>query len=226
MWFRAGSELSPDKSLSQIQGTSRFLLSSVAIVGTLLTGFGLIAPDAVRRVTLLFVVALILTLASLLLALFALILRNVKLDLQDLTAVEAWYGRQLKWRGWAATLSGIALALAILTAGAGGLAVSAPEAAVSAAARFTTVGSQPIVSVDVHFDGMPRDSQAMFSLVGIDGAGVKTTVSTGIATPQADGTAELGSNTPDVAAYGSYVLTAAIDSHGNHIASTSVMLKR
>jgi hypothetical protein len=222
MWIAAASELSPDKSLAQIQDTGRFLVGSVAIVGTLLTGFGFVAGDAIRRASVGFSVALVLTLVSLTLALFALVIRTGQLRLNDLTAVERWYGQQLKWRGWAATLSGVALALALLTAGLTALTVATPEATIAATMKVHDSSSQPILSVQVRFEGMPRDSQAMFQVDGITASGSSSIISSGLATPTSNGTAELDADVATTSAYVRYVLTAAIHKDARNLASTSL----
>ena len=224
MWIAAASELSPDKSLAQIQDTGRFLVGSVAIVGTLLTGFGFVAGDAIRRASVGFSVALVLTLVSLTLALFALVIRTGQLRLNDLTAVERWYGQQLKWRGWAATLSGVALALALLTAGLTALTVATPEATIAATMKVHDSSSQPILSIQVRFEGMPRDSQAMFQVEGVTVSGTSTTVSSGLATPTSAGTAELDADVTAGTAYVRYVLKASIREGRNELASTSLSI--
>lgn len=224
MWLAAAKELSPDKSLAQIQDSSKFLVGSVALVGALLTGFGLIASDAVRRTPLGFSLAVIFAGSSLILGLFALVPRSADLKLTDLTDVEAWFGHQIRWRRRAAAASAVALGLAILIAGATALLSSTPTPDASTSLQVVGIGSSAKLQTVVHFKGLPQGSEASVRLEGLKADGSTSLLSLGLATPATDGSADLGADLPLPRGYTRFVLTATVTKDGRSIVSTSISL--
>lgn len=221
MWLAAAQELSPDKSLAQIQDISKFLVASVAVVGTLITAFGLIGPNAVRRNAGGLFLAVILAVGSLILALLAAAPRDAKLNLADLTAVESWYGPQIFWRGRAATASAITLGLAILIAGVTALVSSSTAPAASTSLQVAGVGSSAKLQAAVHFTGMPKGSEASYRLEGLKGEDPASRLSEGVATPAADGSAELAADLPMPKGYERFVLTAKVTKDGRTLVTAS-----
>jgi hypothetical protein len=224
MWVAAAQEVSPAKSLAQIQDISKFLVGSVAVVGTLLTAFGLVGPDAVRRNAGGLFVAVVLAVFSLILALLAAVPRAAKLDLADLAAVESWYAGQILWRGRAATASAITLGLAILIAGVTALVSSFPAPVASTSLQVVGVGSSAKLQAAVHFKGMPTGSEASFRLEGLKGEESSTRLSEGVATPAADGSADLAADIPMPKGYGRFVLTAKVTKDGRTLVTASSAL--
>ena len=224
MWIAAAQELAPAKSLAQIQDISKFLLGSVALVGTLITGFGLVTPDAVRRNTFGFVLAVILALGSLIFALLAAVPRAADLNLVDLTDVEAWYGAQIRQRRFRATLSAVALGLAILVAGGTAVVSSFPAPVASTSLQVVGVGSSAKLQAAVHFKGMPKGSEASFRLEGLKGEESSSRLSEGVATPAADGSADLAADISMPKGYGRFVLTAKVTKDGRTLVTASSTL--
>jgi len=224
MWIAAAQEVAPAKSLAQIQDISKFLVGSVALVGTLITGFGLVAPDAVRRTTFGFILAVILALGSLILALIAAVPRAADLNLADLTAVEAWYAPQIRQRRLAATASAIALGLAILVAGGTALVSSSPAPVAATSLQVVGVGTSAKLQAAVHFKSMPTGSEASFRLEGLKGEESSTRLSEGVATPAADGSADLAADISMPKGYGRFVLTAKVTKDGRTLVTASSAL--
>jgi hypothetical protein len=139
--IEAAKGLSPDKSLERIDGLARFVFANVAVVGTLLTGLGLLPASAASVGGSLFTAIAVLVALSLLLALGATAPRLAWMRSSDLVAVERWYRRQIVRRGTLAIASAAALAAAVSLAAIFALTHGRRTLSVTAQATRGTDGS-------------------------------------------------------------------------------------
>lgn len=118
--FAAAANLAPEKSLARIQELAKFVFSSVAVIGTLLTGLGLFTDlgKVLENSWAIGDVPLPVALAgiSLFCASCAIWPKMSTVDLSRLDQVEAWYRRQILRRGIWMTLSLALFSAAILFA--------------------------------------------------------------------------------------------------------------
>jgi hypothetical protein len=155
-WTAAVSELGPAKSLERIDEYNKTLLSTVTLVGAILTGLGLVSgptltAEAFSKIVA--SVAIAVALASVLTALAAFSVGQ-DLNLQDLMAVAAFFTRRARRARWAGRLLGLALLLAMVAAlsavllpkepaAAPSLALVSSEMKTNATLRFAVAKLQP-----------------------------------------------------------------------------------
>src|SRR5512144_2778140 len=117
VWMKASELLTPDKTIQRIEDKAKFIVSTVTLVGTLLTGLGLFAgvrltSTHLGQVTA--VASVILATLSVVLAVGSLVVGGIRtVAPSNLAAVEAWYMNQIG-RGRAVAASGLLLVLAFV----------------------------------------------------------------------------------------------------------------
>jgi hypothetical protein len=119
LWRRAADALLPDRSMERMADSAKFVVSTLALVGSILTGFGLLASDRIvenKFAVGLAVSALASVFVALLCALDFLRMRIGEVNIHNLVEVKEWYEQQLS-RGWRVYLSGWLLLLAVSLAG-------------------------------------------------------------------------------------------------------------
>lgn len=114
---RAADALGPDRSLVRIETAGRAVFTNAALVGALLTGFGLVDPETVKEQPELSTLAIGLVVASLLGAAWALVGKVAEIDVDNPDEVAANYDAVVGGRGLAVMLASISFALALPTAG-------------------------------------------------------------------------------------------------------------
>jgi hypothetical protein len=141
-------ELTPAKSLVRLDAATARVVTTVSVVGTLLTGFGLLAAglpavDGTPRVFA--VVSMVLAFLAVLSALTAQILTITRgLNPNNLKEVERWYQRRFAVRAPLTRAASVLLVLAVATAGtAAVLALSRgePDRAALAVTRTSAVAA-------------------------------------------------------------------------------------
>lgn len=203
-WAELGAELTPAKSLQRLDAATARVVSTISVVATLLTGFGLVAaglsslPGAGR------VLAAIAAGLAFLAVLAALAAQTVTitrgLNPRDLRAVERWYRRRFAFRAPLTVAASVLLVLASAAAGTAvlialGTGAGAPTISVTRTPEPSGPGTS--VTVDVTFRGLDEGQVATLT-VAVDGA----TLATAGFTPAADGTATRSLTVPQVPAGG------------------------
>jgi hypothetical protein len=130
VWREAAAELTPARSLARVDEKARQVATQVGLVGTLLTGLGLLGADrldelVVRRLALAAVCAAV---AAVVLSVGALLLQfRPALATGDLAEVERWYRGQFR-RAYAVVAAGVLVLTALVLAGGVAVAALADEA--------------------------------------------------------------------------------------------------
>lgn len=167
-WQALAQELAPAKSLARIDAATARVVTNVTVVGTILTGLGLLAAGLPTTSVLargLAVAAVVAAVAAVGCALTAQVLTIVRgLNTNDLVLVKAWYTRQFRHRAYPTRAATGLLLLAILLAGAAAavallspgraqpvLAISQTEIAAPATSGTGSTGSGVVLTVDVTF---------------------------------------------------------------------------
>jgi hypothetical protein len=185
-WQDLAEELTPARSLARVDTATNRVLTSVTVVGALLTGLGLLAAGRPARnaaeqwLGLGTVVAAVLAVACALTAQVLTIRRG--LNTNNLVAVRAWYRDQFRRRAYPARAASLLLLVAILLAGGAAtaglvgpepgsmsLVVSQTTSAVGTAADAGRVA----VTVHVTFHGLEENTTATI-LVTATGPGGAT----------------------------------------------------
>jgi hypothetical protein len=177
MWRAAAEELVPAKSLARIDERAKQVVTSVGIVGTLVTGLGLVAGarfEAAGWPRWLAVAAVVCAVLAVVAALGVLLVRFPRraLRLSDVTAVERFYRRQFQ-RVYFAIAAGAALLVALLLAGAAavGILVGGPDAAAGGlSVTVSGAGPDAKVSVKAELPGVARGATVTAEVTGVAGA--------------------------------------------------------
>jgi hypothetical protein len=200
-WQALAEELTPAKSLARMDAATARVLTSVSVVGTVLTGLGLLAAGrparnaAAEGLALAAVGTAVLAVACALTAQVLTIRRGVNTN--NLVAVRAWYRDQFRRRAYPARAASVLLLAALLLAGGAAtaalvgpertgmsLAISQTPSASGAAADAGRVA----VTIEVAFRGLAEDTTATVLVTGTR-SGATTVLARAALTPGADGTA-------------------------------------
>lgn len=194
-WRVAAAEgLAPDKSLTRMNDKAKQVVTSVTLVGTVLAGFGLIAPatlplpPAARGLAIGAVAAAVLAVA---LGLGSLLLHfDPAIRPNNITEVQAWYrlqfgrARLVVAAGWVLLL---ALALAAAAAFVTLIDPARPDPLVVLQATGGAAGDIQ-VSARVEIAGMQPGDTLLIDLAAVD-AGTRTITARAVGHPAANGTA-------------------------------------
>lgn len=184
-WMQfAQDDLAPGKSLTRMNDSAKFIVSTVSLVGAVLTGFGLVASARIgdsNTAVFAAVVSLGTTLIALLLALIFLRQRVGSLNVHNLKEVRSWYDAQVN-RGWMVIVASLFLILAVSAAGVAAIAtiVHSPDHRPRIVLQGEPTGRGWIVSGSVQCDGCLPDRTYRIVLTGGSGA-TRTTCSRGVA---------------------------------------------
>jgi hypothetical protein len=171
----AAADLTLDKSLARLVSNAKFVISTVAVVSTALTGFGLIsagaltADSAARPFA---ISAAIFAPLALLLSLVPLVLRQSKVNLANLAAVESWYDKQLG-RGKFVTAAGLALAFAVVCASAAATIVvmGSGKANINYSLVVTRGNANTTATVEIRGTRLRPGRIVQIRLAGVSGTG-------------------------------------------------------
>jgi hypothetical protein len=141
-WADLAAELTPAKSLARVDAVTARAITTVTVIGVLLTGLGALSAgqlthhSAARALAAAAVITATLAVACALTAQVLTITR--RLNPANLTEVRAWYQRQFSTRARATQAATILLILAALLAGATAATTLLTSPATSAAIRIQT----------------------------------------------------------------------------------------
>lgn len=116
-WLNAVSQDTPDKSLERVDAFGKYLFTSVATVGSLLTGFGIFKPETGALLkNPLFLIPVALACLSLSLAMMGITPRPGEVDRQDPESIRDYYNRLIRRRGRFVFWAGVTFALSLASA--------------------------------------------------------------------------------------------------------------
>jgi hypothetical protein len=196
-WADLGAELTPAKSLARVDAVTARAITTITVVGVLLTGLGavtagLLTHNGAARV--LAAVTVLIAAAAVACALTAQVLTITRhLNPADLTQVQAWYQRQFRTRAYPTQAATLLLLTAALLAGA--TAATALTATPATTPAVTVTQSLPLprpgnstrqvtVTVQVTFPGLDTGQAA--TVVATTAGRI---LARAAATPGSDGTA-------------------------------------
>ena len=197
-WADLAAELTPAKSLARVDTVTARAVTTITVIGVLLTGLGALSaglpsyPGPARGLAIAAVVTAALAVASALTAQVLTITR--RLHTGNLAEVKSWYRRQFDIRAYPTQAATILLLLAALLAGAAAtaaLATTPPTTPTIQVTQSVDTGTSPragqaTVTVQVTFHGVPPGQPAT---VTITTPGTAHDLGTAVATPAPDGTA-------------------------------------
>lgn len=189
----ASAGLSPANSLARVDTVTARAVTTVTVVGLLLTGLGAASaalPGTVRDLTIAAVITAALAVAAALTAQLLTITRRLNPD--NLVEVKAWYRRQFELRAYPAQSATILLLISVLLAGAAAAATLLASPADTPALTITQTSgpggtAQATDTVTVTFPGLPPGQAATLLLTTPGTAGPLARA----ATAGSDGTAAI-----------------------------------
>jgi hypothetical protein len=198
-WAQLAADLTPARSLARIDTVTARAITTVTIVGVLLTGLGAVAAavpaeaGTVRALAIAAVIAASLAVAAALTAQVLTITR--RLNPANLTEVRTWYHRQFELRAYPTQAATILLLAAALLAGAAAATAlftspaSTPTLTITQAPGpdGSAATAQSTVTVSVTFRGLAPGQPATLVLTT---PGVVGSLARAAATGAPDGTAE------------------------------------
>ena len=215
-WADLAAELTPAKSLARVDTVTARAVTTITIVGVLLTGLGGLSsglpsyPGPARSLTIAAVITAALAVAS---ALTAQILTTTGgLRTGNLVEVRSWYHRQFDLRAYPTQAATILLLLAALLAGGAAtasLATTSPTAPTIDVTQtldsFMSVPpGQTTITVQVTFHGVPPGQPVT---VTITAPGAVQNLGSAATTPMLDGTATTSLTLSHVPAGQSVIIT-------------------
>ncbi|NES12512.1 MULTISPECIES: hypothetical protein [Micromonospora] len=182
LWEEAAAELVPAKSLARIDERARRAVTAISLVGTLVTGLGLVAGGQVagsRSAKVLGVAAVVAAVAAVVLALGALLLRlpRHRVALGNLAEVEGWYRREFG-RAWGVVAAGCLTMIAVLLAGTASVVALTDRSgdAPTLSLRLTGTGTEAVLTARVGMTGVDPDAVLRTELTGVRADGSRVSL--------------------------------------------------
>lgn len=167
--YEAATARTPERSLEKAEALANFVFANVAVVGTLLTGLGLVADDGAllqRAPKILSIpVPVCLVGVSLVLAIVALLPSLSRINPARVSDVGAWYESQIRRRGIAVILALLAFAGAIITATVAVSDGAASDPRISA--DWTGTTRKATATVKAQITGLAESATARMAVRGV-----------------------------------------------------------
>jgi hypothetical protein len=191
-WAAAVSELTGPSALVRVAGNARATVGTVALVGTALTGLGLLSVPtlAANKVAWWFAVgAATLAFAAVVAGLLYLALRLERVNVEDLDQVKGWYQAQLDRVRLAVVASWLLIGALVLGGAAAGIAIArAPDGPdPTLGLRLSGNGDARTLGADVTVGNLDAGDVVVTRLLGLGSASCDEVVLLQ-ATSRADGT--------------------------------------
>ncbi|MGA2362991.1 MAG: hypothetical protein ABSG73_11095 [Candidatus Aminicenantales bacterium] len=179
-WLEQANTITPEKSIERIDAHGKYLFSTVSIVGTLLTGFGLFSPSgsAVLRTPWL-VVPVLFACLSLALAMMGITPRLDKVSRRDIISIRNHYNNLIRKRGRFVFWGGVFFSLSLLS-----VAIILPTSLNTSdfnptiSVRFMGGGEKAVLTTKVEFQRLPRSGMIETNIFGYSDLkeGIKPTI--------------------------------------------------
>jgi hypothetical protein len=215
LWTGAAAELTPAKSLARVDERAKQVVANVTLVGSVLTGLGLLASsklDTSGPGRVIAIAAVCVALVAIVLALASTLLRfTPSLSPGNLAEVEAWYRRQFRWAYWVIA-AGVLLLVAVVLAGAATLVVLSGTRSEqpTMSAQVTGTGAAAKVTARVEVAGMAPGQVLRVDVVGVDAAGSSTVLARAVSRGADGGTVATAMEVTGVGGYAKVQVTAAM----------------
>jgi hypothetical protein len=159
MWEEVKALLTPDKSIQRIEEKARFVVSTVTVVGTLITGLGLVLGTRITSTgsgRVLATISVSLAAMAVVLSVGSLVVGGIRsISPANLIEVRRWYAGQHR-RGKVVGVAGLLLILSILFGAVG-----------ASRAMVMVVPDQPNLTASITSDGKGWDISAEGQLAGL-----------------------------------------------------------
>lgn len=167
-WTNVGKEITPEKSLQRLDTHGKYLFSTVAIVGTLLTGFGIFSPlKATTFLHPLLLVPVGLACVSLALAMMGITPKVRDVKRHDIISVRNYYDKLIRRRGYFIFGAGVTFALSLLSVAIVLVFFLRPtHVTPTLSIRLIGTGDKAVLSSKSEIEEMPRSGVAETEILG------------------------------------------------------------
>jgi hypothetical protein len=206
MWQTAAEALAPDKSLQRVEDKAKFVVSTVAVVGSILTGLGLVAGanlGIAAKGHEWAVSAIVAAVVSIVLAVGSLLLGGDRyLSPGNLIAVQNWYTKQFR-RQTPVLFSGLLLLCALALAGiAAFMSMTTTDIREPMMiAQFTSDGAKNTLVLKADYKNLRTGQSLSAKLSGVPDKGSPKLLAQQILKVGGDGTGSLSLNVESTAKY-------------------------
>ncbi|GLW46486.1 hypothetical protein Stsp02_21480 [Streptomyces sp. NBRC 14336] len=222
-WQRAAEAIEPEHTLTRNAANAKYVLTSVSLLGTLVSVIGLASlGELTRRPELLVFAALavVLVLAAVLLALWTLVLRSRRVNLDDLEDVKAWYEGEFAHAGKVAA-AGRLLCAGLLVAGVTALvAAVVPHPSYRVGLDGVRSAAQDRLTASAGVTDADPDAVLTMTVTGSDASGANTVLTRSRGTPDADGAATFRVSVDSPRNYATYTVVLTAD--GERVAALTL----
>jgi hypothetical protein len=228
-WRAAAAEITPAKSLERIETKSTFVFSNVALIGTILTGLGVLTGVSsrlidyrswTRAVAGLLVGALVCALAASLPSL------RSRMQTQDLKAVARYYTVNIYVRGWLTRVALLLFSTAFVIALGLLVVVSNDQVQPAVGLQWTDGGAGKRGLIGrVSAKDLPPGTRADTRLVAIDAQGSEKLIARDVSYVGGAGTLEVNTTIEEAPAAASFKLSTSVTSRGKASLQQSVELR-
>jgi hypothetical protein len=219
VWLAAGEAMTPERSLEAGAALGRFVFSSVAVIGTVITGVGLAKPASGVLTPL---TAVLIT-VSLVFAVVALTPTLGRVNPSDLRQVRRSYRRRITVRGVCAMLSAVGLAGAIVAAAWTGLRdQDRPVSSITAA--ITGHGANAKLSASVAIRELSHGSVAEVAVDGVTADDDETRLCSSVWRNNRGGSVTAACDVNGLSAYRQIQISTVVHSDGQRLLSGSSSL--
>ncbi len=230
-WLDVAAKMTPDKSIERLDAHGKYLFSTVSVVGTLLTGFGIFSPlgaAALRNPWFLFPVAF--ACLSLALAMIGITPQPDRVDRRDILSVRRHYNDLIQRRGRFVFWAGLAFALSLLSVGIV-LVFFLRAAPVTPAisVRLIETGNKTTLTGKIEVQELPRSGLAETEILGLKGTKKgpeQTILFKDVSRADQAGKITVLAELDQVHSYERFVVQTKIKSHDKVLYEERVMLTR
>jgi hypothetical protein len=169
-WIDVASKITPEQSLGHLDTHGKYLFSTISIVGTLLTGFGIFSPSGATVLrNPLVLVPIALACLSLALAMMGITPKLDTVNRLDINSVRNYYNRLIRRRGrfifWGGMVFSLSLlSVAIVTA----VSLKPTPLTPAISVRLIGAGEKTTLTTKIELQEVPRSGAAETQIVGYE----------------------------------------------------------
>jgi hypothetical protein len=224
VWSAAAEELSAAKSLVRLDERAKQVVTNVSLVGSVITGLGLLAGTRLDQPgpgRVLAVCAVGVALVAMVLAWGAQLLRfQPAVATGNLLEVRDWYRRQFR-RAYAVVAAGVLLLVALVLAGIAAVVLLTGDpggTGPGVSVQVAGTGAAAKLSVRVRMDGLDAGQAVSTDVVGVLPGGSRVTLAREVSRAGGDGSVVSTVEVPGVGTYSA--VEVGVDVPGRHCQAT------
>jgi hypothetical protein len=227
-WLKIAEKITPEESMTRLDTHGKYLFSTVAIVGTLLTGFGIVSTNT--RVTPWLLIPILLACLSLALAMSGITPRAYRIARQSPSDIADHYNNVIRHRGWLVSAAGYLFALSVFSVALVLLVAARGSKPIgNSSIRLVTLGDTTRLAGVANFHSYPIASRVEAEVIGIKNGktgDTRTMLFQQIANPDTAGNLSISAELNSVRSFDRYLLRTRVRSGSALLYQDSVEVAR